>query len=81
MVFGTETFRTIGQDTRRYSDDPNLSGFAVFNDGNPIKAFIGDRGFFVFDQDVDLTDAFSAHMSRWPMSPVANVRPAESGHL
>jgi len=45
-------------------DDPNLSGFAVFNDGNPIKAFIGDRGFFVFDQDVDLTDAFSAHMSR-----------------
>jgi formate dehydrogenase beta subunit len=33
-----------------------LDGFDYFNKGNPIRAFIGDRGFLVFDDSVSLVD-------------------------
>jgi formate dehydrogenase beta subunit len=37
---------------------PALDGFGDFNDGNPIRAFVGDRGFLVFDPAVSLVDTF-----------------------
>ena len=36
---------------------PSLAGFGEFNPGNPIRAFLGDRGFLVFDPGVSLLDA------------------------
>lgn len=36
---------------------PELRDFEQFNDGNPIRAFFGDRGFLIFDQSAHLTDA------------------------
>jgi formate dehydrogenase beta subunit len=41
---------------------PTLRDFDTFNDGNPIRAFFGDRGFFVFDEKVSLVDAFWHYM-------------------
>jgi len=38
-------------------DLPALAGFGEFNPGNPIRAFLGDRGFLVFDRGVSLLDA------------------------
>ena len=37
--------------------DSALKRFDEFDAGNPIWAFFGDRGFFVFDETVSLVDA------------------------
>ncbi|XPV77406.1 MAG: FAD-dependent oxidoreductase [Desulfovibrio sp.] len=36
---------------------PEFSNFSEFNPGNPIKAFVGGRGFFVFEKETSLLDA------------------------
>ncbi len=41
-----------------------LKGFDEFDPGNPIKAFLGDRGFFVFDESVSLVDALYHYMTK-----------------
>lgn len=41
-----------------------LHGIDFFNEGNPIKAFFGDKGFLVFDMSVNLLDAFWRHMKK-----------------
>ena len=37
---------------------PRLEDLAEFDPGNPVKAFIADRGFLVSDASVSLTGAF-----------------------
>lgn len=59
----------VAQDNRgkipvEIPESSDLKGFAHFNEGNQIKAFIGDRGFFVFSQETNLVDAFAQHMAR-----------------
>jgi formate dehydrogenase (NADP+) beta subunit len=41
-----------------------LRNFDEFDEGNPIRAFFGDRGFLVFDEAVSLTDALYRYMSK-----------------
>ena len=41
-----------------------LENFDDFDDGNPIRAFFGDRGFFVFDETVSLVDALFHYMNK-----------------
>lgn len=41
-----------------------LTNFEEFDDGNPIRAFFGDRGFFVFDEKVSLVDAMFHYMNK-----------------
>ncbi len=41
-----------------------LNGFEEFDAGNPIRAFFGDRGFFVFDETVSLVDALYHYMTK-----------------
>ena len=36
---------------------PEFNDFSEFNPGNPIKAFVGGRGFFVFEKETSLLDA------------------------
>ena len=43
---------------------PILKNFAEFDEGNPIGAFFGDRGFFVFDDKVSLVDALFHYMNK-----------------
>ncbi|GAA0299858.1 FAD-dependent oxidoreductase [Rhodovulum strictum] len=38
--------------------------FDEFDEGNPIRAFFGDRGFFVFDETVSLVDALFHYMRK-----------------
>ena len=44
--------------------EPGLTGFDAFDPGNPIRAFLGDRGFFVFDDSVSLVDALYHYMAK-----------------
>ncbi|ARE41988.1 Formate dehydrogenase-O, major subunit [Rhodovulum sp. P5] len=41
-----------------------LTNFDDFDDGNAIRAFIGDRGFFVLDDTVSLVDALYHYMTK-----------------
>lgn len=41
-----------------------LRNFDDFDEGNPIRAFFGDRGFFVFDETVSLVDALYHYMKK-----------------
>ena len=63
MASGTARWSIIASATRRCPTGlPDLDGFDYFNKGNPIRAFIGDRGFLVFDASVSLVDAFRRQM-------------------
>ncbi len=44
--------------------DYALRDFEEFDPGNPIKAFFGDRGFFVFDDSTSLVDALYHYMAK-----------------
>ncbi len=41
-----------------------LKKFDEFDDGNAIRAFFGDRGFFVFDENVSLIDGLYHYMEK-----------------
>ncbi|SDJ01938.1 FAD-dependent oxidoreductase [Aliiruegeria lutimaris] len=41
-----------------------LTNFDEFDEGNGIRAFFGDRGFFVFDENVSLVDALYHYMNK-----------------
>ena len=43
---------------------PDLKDFEFFDEGNPIRAFVADRGFFVFDDKVNLLDTFWQYLSK-----------------
>lgn len=43
---------------------PSLIGLDVFAPGNPVKAFVADRGFLVFDASVSLADTFWQYLRR-----------------
>ncbi|MGE4526975.1 MAG: FAD-dependent oxidoreductase [Rhodospirillaceae bacterium] len=44
-----------------FAEPQNLD---TFDDGNAVRAFIGDRGFFVMDEQVSLLDAFRQYLDR-----------------
>ena len=58
---------------------PGLKGFEVFNQGNPIKAFIGDHGFYVFASGVSLVDAFWRFMAKAASESCGKCSPCRIG--
>src|SRR5208283_3342237 len=60
---------------------PGLRGFDEFNAGNAIRAFFGDRGFFVFDPDVNLIDAFWRYMEEAATQSCGKCTPCRMGTL
>lgn len=59
----------VVHDTQSSTVDPQapqyaLKNFDEFDEGNPIRAFFGDRGFFVFDETVSLVDALYHYMAK-----------------
>jgi len=60
---------------------PDLKGFDVFNADNPIRAFLGDRGFFVFDPRVHLIDAFWRYMNKAADESCGKCTPCRIGTL
>jgi formate dehydrogenase (NADP+) beta subunit len=56
-----------------------LQGFDDFNDGNGIRAFFGDRGFFVFDPRVSLIDALWRYMEKAAEQSCGKCTPCRMG--
>ena len=56
-----------------------LHGLDVFNEGNPIRAFVGDRGFFVFDKGVSLIDTFWRYMDKAAEQSCGKCTPCRMG--
>ena len=54
--------RTGAADTQ--TPEYALQNFDEFDDGNQIRAFFGDRGFFVFDATVSIVDALYHYMTK-----------------
>jgi len=59
----------------------DLSGFDAFDEGNAIRAFFGDRGFFVFDAKVSLIDAFWQYMHKAAEQSCGKCTPCRMGTL
>ena len=62
--------------------DPAFSDFESFGDfdeGNPIRAFFGDRGFLVFDDKVRLIDAFWRYMDKAAEQSCGRCTPCRIG--
>jgi formate dehydrogenase (NADP+) beta subunit len=56
-----------------------LRGLDVFNEGNTIKAFVGDRGFFVLDKGVSLIDTFWRYMNKAAEQSCGKCTPCRMG--
>jgi formate dehydrogenase (NADP+) beta subunit len=56
-----------------------LRGLDVFNDGNPIRAFVGDRGFFVLDAGVSLIDTFWRYIDKAAEQSCGKCTPCRMG--
>ena len=63
------------------TDSADLHGFDVFNSDNPIRAFFGDRGFFVFDSRVHLIDAFWRYVAKAADESCGKCTPCRIGTL
>ena len=59
----------------------DLEGFETFNEGNPIKAFFGDRGFYVFDEKASLVDALRQYMAQVADESCGKCTPCRMGSV
>ena len=67
VIFGVWDGKVIDNRGKRIfeiEDTPGFDNFDVFNPGNPIQAFFGWGGFFIFGQKVDLLDAAIKYISK-----------------
>lgn len=60
-------------------DAPGFEGFDAFNQGNPVKAFFGDRGFYVFEPEVDLLGALWRYMHKAAAESCGKCTPCRVG--
>jgi formate dehydrogenase (NADP+) beta subunit len=56
-----------------------LKKFEDFDDGNGIRAFFGDRGFFVFDEKVSLIDGLYHYMEKAAEQSCGQCTPCRMG--
>jgi formate dehydrogenase beta subunit len=57
----------------------DFESFGDFDEGNPIRAFFGDRGFLVFDENVSLIDAFWQYMAKAAEQSCGRCTPCRIG--
>ncbi|MFK5953641.1 MAG: NADH-ubiquinone oxidoreductase-F iron-sulfur binding region domain-containing protein [Desulfobacterium sp.] len=58
---------------------PEFNDFDEFNPGNPIKAFFGGHGFFIFEKNVNLLDAALQYMERVAKESCGKCTPCRVG--
>ncbi|TVQ35714.1 MAG: oxidoreductase [Geminicoccaceae bacterium] len=58
---------------------PGLSNFDEFDDGNPIRAFVADRGFIIFDSTVSLLDTFHRQLAQAANESCGKCTPCRIG--
>ncbi len=59
--------------------DVSLRGLDEFDPGNKIRAFVGDKGFFVFDEAVSLSDMFWHYMNKAADQSCGKCTPCRMG--
>lgn len=57
----------------------SLHGLDEFDPGNKIRAFVGDRGFFVFDENVSLIDTFWHYINKAADQSCGKCTPCRMG--
>jgi formate dehydrogenase beta subunit len=57
----------------------DFESFGDFDEGNPIRAFFGDRGFLIFDDKVSLIDAFWRYMAKAAEQSCGRCTPCRIG--
>ena len=57
----------------------DFESFDDFNEGNPIRAFFGDRGFLIFDEKVSLVDVFWRYMDKAAEQSCGRCTPCRIG--
>ena len=82
VIFGAWDGRVIDNRKRQIfeiEEHPEFSDFDEFNAGNPIKAFFGGHGFFIFEKKVNLLDALFQYMERVARESCGKCTPCRVG--
>lgn len=82
VIFGVWDGNVIDNRKRRIFDieeHPGFRSFDEFNPGNPIKAFLGGHGFFIFEKGVNLLDAALQYMTRVARESCGKCTPCRVG--
>ncbi len=58
---------------------PELNKFEVFEPGNPIHAFIGGKGFYVFNPEVNILEAMIGYITRAARESCGKCTPCRVG--
>lgn len=82
VIFGVWDHNVIDNRKKRFfelEEYPGLQDFDNFDPGNPIKAFFGGKGFFVFEKDVNLLDAALQYIERASKESCGKCTPCRVG--
>ncbi len=78
-VWDNEVIDNRGKRLYEIEDSPRFQDFDEFNAGNPIKAFFGWKGFFIFDENVSLLDAARQYIERAAQESCGACTPCRVG--
>lgn len=82
VIFGAWDNRVIDNRHKKVfeiEEHPEFTDFDEFNPGNPIKAFFGGHGFFIFEKNVNLLDAAMQYMERVARESCGKCTPCRVG--
>ncbi len=82
VIFGVWDHNVVDNRNKRFfeiEETPELQNFDAFDPGNPIKAFFGGKGFFIFEQGVNLLDAALQYMERAARESCGKCTPCRVG--
>jgi len=82
VIFGVWDGQVIDHRAKQLfeiEDSPDFAEFDQFDPGNPIKAFMGGKGFFVFDKDVSLLDIALCYARRAASESCGKCTPCRMG--
>ncbi len=82
VIFGVWDHNVIDNRKKRFfelEEYPGLNDFETFDPGNPIKAFFGGKGFFIFEQGVNLLDAALQYIDRAASESCGKCTPCRVG--
>ncbi|MBC18560.1 MAG: oxidoreductase [Desulfovibrio sp.] len=78
-VWGGTVTDNRGKNLFEIEENPEIAEFDEFNHGNPITTFVGDRGFFVFEPNASLLDAFWLYMDKAAEESCGKCTPCRMG--
>lgn len=82
VIFGVWDGQVVDNRDKRIfeiEESPEFQAFDEFNPGNPIKAFCGGHGFFIFEKGVSLLDAARQYCARTAGESCGKCTPCRVG--